>query len=430
MTIVFLFTAFLVLLFLGFPVAFSLGIPTVFYFFLQGGFIPIEFMPHSMTNPLFNYVLVALPAFLLSGRMMNSTGVTDRLFDAAIALVGRFRGGLAHANIVASMMFASMSGTAVGDAGGLGQVEMQMMTKAGYRRDFSAGITASSSILGPIIPPSVSMVILGATAEISIGRLFLGGVVPGLVMALALMINIALRAHFTKEGRTWPVEKVPLKKGIRSCMRAILPMLCPVIIIGSIMMGVVTPTEAAVLAIDYALILGIIYREVSFKSLWKTLEETVVSTGVFMYIIAIAGFFTWVVTREGLPIAIKGLLAPLMSFSPTIGLLAIAVFLLIVGCFLDTTAAILLVAPVIMPIIRSLGIDVVHFGIIMIVALLIGIITPPFGICLFVMSEVADLPVKPVTKEAIRYVPAMVIVLLLVIFFPQIVLWIPNKIFG
>jgi tripartite ATP-independent transporter DctM subunit len=429
MIIAFLFIAFLVLLFLGLPVAFALGIPTVFYFFLQDSFVPIEFMAHSMTTPLFNYVLVALPAFLLSGRMMNSSGVTDRLFDAAIAVVGRFRGGLAHANVFASMLFASMSGTAVGDAGGLGQVEMQMMEKAKYRKDFAAGITAASSILGPIIPPSVSMVILGATAEISIGRLFMAGIIPGIIMALALMGNITLRAHFTKEGKTWPVEKVPLKKGLKSCARAILPMFCPVIIIGSISMGIVTPTEAAVLAIDYALLLGLFYREISWKSLWKTLEDTVVTTGVFMYIIAIAGFFTWVVTREGLPIAIRDMLAPLMSVNPTVGLLLIAAFLLVVGCFLDTTAAILLVAPVIMPIVRSLGVDVVHFGVIMIVALLIGIITPPFGICLFVLSDVAELPVWSVTKEAIRYLPAMIICLLIVIFFPQIVLYIPNLIF-
>jgi tripartite ATP-independent transporter DctM subunit len=258
----------------------------------------------------------------------------------------------------------------------------------------------------------------------------MAGIIPGIIMALALMVNITLRAHLTVEGKTWPVEKVPLKKGIKSCLRAILPMLCPVIIIGSISLGIVTPTEAAVLAIDYALVLGLIYREVSWKNLWQTLEETVVSTGVFMYIIAIAGFFTWVVTREGLPIAIKGFLAPLMAYNQTIGLLLMAVFLLIVGCFLDTTAAILLVAPVLMPIVRSLGVDVVHFGVIMIIALLIGIITPPFGICLFVMSEVAEIPVKAVTKEAIRYVPAMVIVLLIVIFFPQMVLWIPRMIFG
>jgi len=430
MTIAFLLIAFMVLLLLGVPVVFSLGIPAVFYFFLQGGNVPIQFMPHAMSSPLFNYVLVALPAFLLMGRMMNSAGITDRLFDASIAIVGRFRGGLAHANVFASMLMSSMSGTAVGDAGGLGYIQMEIMTKAGYRREFSAGISAASPILGPIFPPSVSMVILGATAEISIGRLFLAGVVPGFIMTVALMINVALRAHFTAEGRTWPVERVPFKRGFKACSRAALPMLCPVLIVVSIIKGIVTPTEAAILAINFSILLGLIYRKLTWKKFWKTVEETVVSTGIFMFIIAIAGFFTWIITREGLPQAIRGFLAPLISTSPTVGLLLIALFLLAIGTFMDTTAAILLVAPVMMPIIRGMGVDVIHFGMILIVALMIGIITPPLGICVFVLSDVAQLPVKDVQKEAIRYVPAMVIVLLIVIFFPDIIVWLPNLVFG
>lgn len=430
MTIAFLTILFLGLLLLGAPVAFALGIPTAVYFFMQGGRIPIEFMPHTMTSPLFNYVLVALPAFLLVGRMMNSSGVTDRLFNASIALVGRFRGGLAHSNVFASVLFATMSGTAIGDAGGMGQVQMRMMTQAGYRKAFSAGISAASPIIGPILPPSVAMVILGATAEISIGRLFLGGVFPGLLLALALMVNVALRAHFTAEGRTWPIEKVPAKKTVKSLFGAFLPMLCPVIIVGGIVGGVVTPTEAAILAINFALLLGIIYREMTWKKLWKTLEETIVSAGVFMYLIAVASFFTWVVLREGLPQVLRGLLAPMIDFNPTIALLVLLLCLLFLGCFLDTTPAILLLAPILVPIVRGLGIDVVHFGVFMTLALCIGIVTPPFGICVFVLSDVAKLPVREVQKEAIRYVPAMVVVAVLLILFPQIVLWLPNRIFG
>lgn len=417
---------FLVLLMLGIPVCFSLAIPTVIYFFLNTGSVPIEFVAHQTTNPLTNYVLIALPAFLLSGRMMNGTGVTHRIFDFANALVGRFRGGLIYTNIVASMMFASMSGTAVGDAGGLGQIEMDMMDRAGYKREISAGITASSSVLGPIIPPSVNMVILGATAGISIGQLFMGGIVPGFIMAAALMINVWLRAHFTEEGRSWPVEKIPGNQVVRSVAKGILPMCCPLIIIGGISIGLVTPTEAAVLAIDYAIFLGIIYKEVSLKSIWETLEETVAAAGTFMYITAIAGFFTWILTREGLPQALSAVLAPLVGSSQTVGLLVIAVFLLIAGCFLDTTAAILMIAPILMPIVNSLGIDPIVFGVVMIVALIIGIITPPFGICLFVIADVAKLPVSAVTKEACRYLPAMVIALLLIIFFPQAVTFFPS----
>lgn len=412
---------FLVLLMLGVPVCFSLAIPTVFYFFLNTGTVPIEFIAHQTTNPLMNYVLIALPAFLLSGRMMNGTGVTHRIFDFANALVGRFRGGLIYTNIVASMMFASMSGTAVGDAGGLGQIEMDMMDRAGYKREISAGITASSSVLGPIIPPSVNMVILGATAGISIGKLFLGGVIPGCIMAGALILNVSLRAHMTEEGKSWPVERVSGRQVIKAVLRGILPMCCPLIIIGGISIGLVTPTEAAVLAIDYAIFLGILYREASLRNIWQTLEETVAAAGTFMYITAVAGFFTWILTREGLPQLLTSVLTPLIGSSQVVGLLLIAGFLLIAGCFLDTTAAILMITPILMPIVNSLGIDPIVFGVVMVVALIIGIITPPFGICLFVISDVAKLPVSAVTKEAIRYLPAMVAALLLIIFFPQTV---------
>ena len=421
---------FLILLLIGVPVAFSLGIPTLIYFFLNSSAVPIEFMPHIMTSPLLNYVLIALPAFLLSGRMMNGTGVTERIFNLARALVGRFRGGLVYTNIFASMMFASMSGTAVGDAGGLGQIEMDMMDRAGYKRAVAAGITASSSVLGPIIPPSVNMVLVGATASISTGKLFMGGVIPGLIMAAALVIHVAWRAHFTQEGRSWPIDKVPGREVGRACVQGILPMLCPVIIIGGISLGVVTPTEAAIVAIDYAILLGIIYREVSFKSIWETLEATVTTAGTFMYITAVAGFYTWILTREGLPQLLSSILAPIVGNSQTVGLLLIAAFLLVVGCFLDTTAAILMVTPILMPIVTQLGIDPVLFGVILVVALIIGIITPPFGICLFVVADVAKLPVSAVTKEAIRYLPAMVVTLLILIFFPQTVLWLPNLLFS
>ena len=421
---------FLVLLLLGVPVAFSLGIPTMIYFFLNQGTIPIEFMAHTMTNPLFNYVLIALPAFLLSGRMMNGAGVTERIFNLAKALVGRFRGGLVYTNIIASMLFASMSGTAVGDAGGLGAIEIDMMDRAGYKKEVTAGVTAASSVLGPIIPPSVNMVIVGATASISVGKLFMGGVIPGLIMAVALMANVFIRAHFTEEGRSWPVEVVKGKDVGSALLHGILPMCCPLIIIGGINFGIVTPTEAAIAAIDYAIILGIFYREVSLRSIWQTLQETVASAGTFMYIIAVAGFYTWILTREGLPQVLTSLLAPIANNSQTVGLLLIAGFLLIAGCVLDTTAAILMVTPILMPVVNALGINPVVFGVMLVVALIIGIITPPFGICLFVVADVAKVPVGAVTKESIRYLPAMIIALLLIIFFPDLITWLPTLVYG
>ncbi len=419
---------FLLLLFAGLPVAFCLGIPGLVYY-LMNPQLSLAFIPQSVTSPLFNFVMIALPAFLLSGRMMNGAGITNRLFDAALAVVGRFRGGLAYANIVASMLFASMSGTAVGDAGGLGQVEMEMMDRAGYRKDFSAGVTAASSILGPLIPPSVAMVILGATSGISIGKLFMGGAIPGLIMAASLLVYIFVRAHFG-DGRTWPISKVPLSKVPGALARAILPMLSPVIIIGGISFGVVTPTEAAVLAIDYAIVLGIFYKELTLKGLIKILAETVATVGTFMCIVAFAGFFTWIVTKEGLPQLIFSVLSPVVNYSATLAMLIICVALFVVGCFIDTTAAILLVTPILMPIVNQMGLDPIHFGVVVVVALMTGIITPPFGICLFVMADVAKLPVSAVTKESVRYLPAMFITTLLVVLFPALATWLPRLLFG
>jgi tripartite ATP-independent transporter DctM subunit len=361
--------------------------------------------------------------------MMNSSGVTHRLFDFAIALVGRFRGGLAYANVLASMFFASMSGTAVGDAGGLGQVEMQMMTKAGYRKAFTAGISATSSILGPLIPPSVAFVILGAVAEISIGKLFLAGFLPGLLMVLALFVQIFLKASFTREGKDWPVTKTPLIEIPRTFTRAFLPLMMPVIIVGGISSGILTPTEAAIIAIDYAIILGLIYKELTFKIFIDTLKQTVITSGTFIYIVAVAGFFTWILTREGLPQILQTVLEPLYSIGPYMAILAIVLVSFIVGMFIDTASSILLIVPIIMPISNTLGLDPVYMGVVITIALLIGIVTPPFGICLFVLSNVAEIPVSEVTREALKYIPAMLVTLLLVIIFPQLSLYLPNLIF-
>jgi tripartite ATP-independent transporter DctM subunit len=427
-TIFIMLAVFLLFLFAGMPVAFCLAIPGVLYYFMNPG-LDISFIPHTISSPLFNFVLIALPAFLLSGRMMNGAGITNRLFDASVALVGRFRGGLAYANVLAAMLFSSMSGTAVGDAGGLGQVEMQLMAKAGYKRDFAAGLTAAASILGPLIPPSVAMVILGACSGISIGKLFLGGAIPGLLMAGSLMAYLAFRSFFG-DGKTWPISKTPTKEIPGALGRAVFPLMTPVIIIGGIGWGIVTPTEAAVVAIDYAIVLGIYYKELNFKIFIEILEDTVATSGVFMYIVACAGFFTLILTKEGMPQMIFDVLTPIVQYSDTLAMLAICIVLFVVGCFIDTTAAILLITPILMPIINQIGLDPIHFGVVMVVALMTGIITPPFGICLFVMADVAKLPVSAVTREAIKYFPAMIITTLLVVFFPSLATWLPKIAFG
>lgn len=417
---------FFIFLLLGIPIAYSMGIPLLIYIGLNISEVPVTMVSHTMVSPLISFTLLALPCFLLSGRLMNTAGVTDRLFDFSLAVVGRFRGGLAYANCFTSMLFASMSGTAVGDAGGLGAMEMKMMRDAGYKTEFAAGVTAASSILGPIIPPSAAMVLLGSLSGISIGKLFIAGIVPGIFLAAAMMGYIWFRGRFSKEGKIWPIYKMPIKDALKTIPRVIPAMMSPVIIITGIMSGAVTPTEAAVISINYSLILGLFYKKITLQSIWETLESAVETTGAFLFIMAVASFFSWVLTREGLPQLIQSGLGGLLNYGNSVVMLVLAGVLLIIGCFLDTSAACILITPILMPIIISLGIDSVYFGVIMIIALMIGIITPPFGICLFVISDVAKISVKSVTKEAVRYLPAMLFAIIMLILFPQIISWLPN----
>lgn len=421
--------AFIILMFLGVPVAFALGIPTLGWLLLNPG-MPVTVVSQNIMKYMLSFTLISMPGFLFVGRMMNTCGITDRLFKFAIAMVGRFRGGLAHANALASMMFAAMSGTAIGDAGGLGLVEMKMMKDAGYDDDFAAGITAASSILGPIIPPSSCMVMLGSIAEISVASLFYGGVIPGIIMAVALMAMVAFRAHFTEKGRCWPRTKIPWRAALKTIPQAIPALMTFVIILGSIMGGVCTTTEAAVLAAWWSIFLGICYKKLTWKNLWSTLKETVNACGVFMLIVSIASYLAWIFTIEGLPQMLSSALSVLASGNQMVLFLICGLIFLIMGCFLDTSAGVLLMAPILMPVVSSLGINVIHFGVVMVIGLMIGIITPPFGICLFVVAEVGQVPVRRVTKEACTYLPAMILTLILVIVFPQLVTWLPSVLLG
>jgi tripartite ATP-independent transporter DctM subunit len=421
---------FFVFLLLGFPVLFSLGIPCVIWIFINPR-IQDTILAQNMMSYMTSFTLICMPGFLFVGRLMNACGVTDKLFKLSIATVGRFRGGLAHSNAFASMLFASMSGSAIADAGGLGLVEMRMMKRAGYKADFSAGITAASSVLGPIIPPSAAMVLIGTVAEVSVANMFFAGVIPGILLCGALMVQIALRSILTKEGRTWPSTVVHFKEAILTVLDAIPALMTFIIIMGSIYTGVCTPTEAAVVAVVYSIILGFVYRKLTPKLLWKALKDTAAACGPLLIIMASASIFTWVLMREGLPQMLTSLMSGISTtHGNTVVLLACLAAFLVVGCFIDSISAVLLLAPIVFPVIRSVGIDPVQFGVVMTLALIIGVITPPFGICLFVVSGVAKIPVKDVTKEAIRYLPAMIIVLLLITFIPDIVLLLPKLLLG
>lgn len=425
--ILIMFVIFLVLLFLGIPVVFALGASSLIWLLTMNPVgIPATVASQTMMSQMLSFALIAMPGFLFVGRMLNTSGVTDRLLKFSVAMVGRYRGGLAHANALASMLFASMSGNAVADAGGLGLVEMDMMKRAGYKPDFSAGITAASSVLGPIIPPSAIMVLVGSISQISVASLFYGGILPGVLLCGALMLMVALRAVLTKEGRKWPKTVMPWREALKTIPQAIPSLMTFVIIIGSIMGGVCTPTEAAVLAVWWAVFLGICYKKLTWKGLWDTLTDTVRTAGVFMLLMSVASFFAWIVTIEGLPQALRGILGTLAGNSQTLMFLVCTVVFIIIGCFIDTGSAALLLTPIVIPAVTPLGIDPVHFAIIMIIGLIIGAITPPFGLCLFVVSDVGNVPVRRVTKEALKYLPAMLLILLLVIICPQLVTWLPK----
>ena len=421
---------FLILMLLGVPVFFALGLPGIVWLIMNPR-MPCTIMAQNMMSYMESFTLLCLPGFLFVGRLMTTCGVTDRLFNLAVALVGKFRGGLAYANCVASMMFASMSGSAIADAGGLGLVEMNMMKKAGYKPEMAAGVTAASSIIGPIIPPSAAMVMLGAIAEISCAKMFFGGIVPGVLLCFFMCLQIWLRAHFTEAGKMWPTTDMPRKQRIKAIISGIPALFTFVLILGSILLGICTPTEAAVIAVWYSIFLGICYKKVTLKSLWETAKNTLHGCGGLFIIMTTAAFFSFILTREGLSFLLQSAMTSIaMNYSTTALILICFVIFLIIGCFMDTSAAVLLLAPIIMPVVKSIGIDPIYFGVLMILALMVGIITPPFGICLFVVSGVAKLPVKSVTKEAIKYIPAMVAVILLVVFCPAVVTFLPNLFFS
>ena len=416
---------FLVLLMLGIPVCFSLAIPTLIYFLMNTGSVPVEFIAHQTTNPLTNYVLIALPAFLLSGRMMNGTGVTHRIFDLANALVGRFRGGLVYTNIVASMMFASMSGTAVGDAGGLGQLEMEMMDRAGYERKVSAGVTAASSVLGPIIPPSILMVLIGYSTGASVGQLFLGGAIPGVMIGVALMVYSYI--HASRGGDAYIQTTKFDPKEVRRTMFSALPGLgLPIIIIGGIISGIFSATEAAAVAVVYGFLVGMfIYKEITLKDLPGIFVKSAQTAAGIMIITGCAYIFAWFITAKQLPQLLIQVMNTFIT-SKTAFLIFLNIALFLVGMFMESFSAIIVLMPILFPVATAYGIDPIHFGVIVCINLAIGYVTPPYGATLFVACGLTGKSVREVFPFVIPTILAMLVVLIIVTYFPQTYLWLPQ----
>mgnify|MGYP001302719063 FL=1 len=413
---------FLLLLVIGVPVAISLAGSSLIYVMLEG-VQPHLVVLHRMIGGIDSFPLLAIPFFIMAGSLMNSAGITNRIYDFALALVGWLKGGLGHVNVVGSVIFAGMSGTAVADAGGLGNIEIKAMRNHGYSVDFAVGITGASSTIGPIIPPSLPFVIYGVMANASIGKLFAAGVIPGLVMALTMMIMVTYYAHTRGWHRDAKFSFVNLWTTFK---RAFLPLLTPIILVGGMTTGVFTPTEAAIAATAYAIFLGMgIYRTLSLKKLIKVSMETAETTALILLIVAGASIFGYLITLTKVTDNVSALVLSITT-TPWIVLLLVNIFLLIVGCFMETIAAITILVPVLLPLMDKIGVDPVHFGLIMVLNLMIGLLTPPVGMVLYILARVANISFERTTKACLPFLIPLLVSLALVTYWPSMVMFLPN----
>jgi tripartite ATP-independent transporter DctM subunit len=414
-------------LLLGVPIAISMGLTAVLTFIFMGEGFVLPMVAQRMYSSTTAFTLLAIPFFILAGNLMNTGGITRRVFRFALALVGHLRGGLGHVNVVSSMIFSGMSGAAVADAAGLGLVELEAMTKSGYDRRFSAAITAASSTIGPVVPPSIPFVIYGSITGVSVGKLFLAGCTPGVLMGVAMMVAV----YFVSRRRNYPKEAVAsFKELISTGKEASLALGTPVIVIGGILGGIFTPTEAAVVASVYALFLGlVIYRELTIQDLPRVLWDTLVHTIRVMFIISAAGFFGWLLIHQRIPDQVITGLTALTSIRWVL-LLIIIFILLVLGCFLEGIAVLVITIPVFMPLIERYGIDPVQFGVIMILCSMLGLLTPPVGMSLYAVSSISGVSIGPLTREMWPYLLGIFVVLLIMSFIPQMSLWLPSLLMG
>lgn len=417
-----LFGTLVVLFILRMPIAFALGVSSLVYL-LTVKSVPLIVIAQKMFTSIDSFPLTAIPLFILAGELMEAGGISRRLIDFANNLVGSITGGLAHVSIVSSMFFAGISGAAAADTAAVGSVLIPAMSRRGYHLSFSAALQACAGTIGVMIPPSIPLIFYGVLASTSISRLFLGGAIPGVIMGLTLMGT----AYIISRKRGYPKEPFHgIRKLIISFRRSLLALLMPIVVLGGIIGGIVTPTEAAVIAVVYALILGIfIYRELRFKEIYGIFVRSMLNATLVLFIISVASVFSWIITRELIPQRVATLLGALSS-NPWIILLIINIILLIIGTFLDIGSALIIFVPVLMPVINSLGIDPVFFGVIMVVNLAIGMVTPPLGVCLFVACSIAKIDLETISRDLWPFLAGMIAVLLLITYVPSLVLWLPN----
>ncbi|WP_435140717.1 TRAP transporter large permease [Pseudopelagicola sp. nBUS_19] len=411
---------------IGTPIAYAILVGSIAYLYAAGQGIGIA--GKVLMDGLYqSFILLAVPLFIVAANIMNAGTISDRLLSFCVALVGRFRGGLGHVNVVASLIFSGMSGSAVADAAGIGKIIIEMMTKSGhYTRGYAAAITASSATIGPIIPPSIPMVLYALVSNTSIGYLFLGGIIPGLLMGAVLMAMNTYLSH----RRGFALEApVPLSELPRRTANAFPALLMPAILLYGIYGGVTTPTEAAAVAAFYALILAaLFYRALSFRALYGILVESARSSAAVGLVIGGALILNYVVASENIPSMLAQRLVGL-DVNPILFLLSVNLLLLLLGCVLDATTIILVIIPLFLPTCRELGIDLVHFGVVAVVNCMIGLITPPYGILLFVLNAVTRIPLSEIIREIWSFLIALLVALLALVLFPNLVLWLP-RVFG
>jgi tripartite ATP-independent transporter DctM subunit len=409
---------------IGMPVAYAIIVGVLIYLGVAGQDLAIA--GETMVQRLFDgFLLLAVPLFIVSANIMNAGSISDRLLKFCVALVGRFRGGLGHVNVVASLIFSGMSGSAVADAAGIGKLIIDMMIKSGrYSPGYAAAITAATATIGPIIPPSIPLVLYALVSDTSIAALFLGGIVPGLIMGAVLMgMNawIANRRDFGEE------EAVPLVQLPRITLNAAPALLMPVILLTCIYSGVTTPTEAAAIAAFYALLVSaFLYRTLKFRTLYDVFVDSARSAASVGVVIGASMILMYVVIQENVPQMISDLMAG-SDVSPLVFLIIVNVLVLLLGCVLDATVIILVIVPLFIPTCNALGIDLVHFGVLIVVNSMIGLITPPYGILLFVISAVSQIPLRDMIREIWPFLGILVAALLVMILVPDIVLWVPQS---
>ncbi len=421
MSAVILFVSFIALIFIGVPIAFSMGISSLIYLLMND--IPTIVISQKLFSGINSFVLLCIPGFVLAGNLMNTGGITKRIIKFSNAAIGHIRGGLGLANIVASMIFAGITGTAIADTTSLGAILIPAMEEEGYDVPFSVAVTASSSTIGPIIPPSLPMIIVGTLTGLSVSKLFLGGAIPGILLGIFLMIV----AYIISVKRQYPKDdKKPFGVVIKTFFSAFWALMMTVIILWGILGGFFTPTEASIVASLYAFIVGkFVYRELEWSQIPKIILDTMKTSSAIMFLVGFAATFGWILASEQIPQLVAEFILSISS-DKIVVLLLLNALLLFVGMFMETIAALIILFPVLLPVAVEIGMDPIHFGVMAVLNLMIGLTTPPVGVCLFAGASIGKISIAKATRAILPFLAVSLVVLMMVTFIPQITLFLPN----